>query len=289
MIEVKVIADSISLRDKRLTTFVLTYPRFIHAELMTHRVFSRNASSSRAIPVAKMMAAIKDNPAMPEYWGKNQAGMQAKEELSDEPVYNGPGSGVDPSDRWKAKLTWESARDEALKHVGRLEQIGLHKQIANRILEPWMHITVVCSATDWDNFYHLRTHPDAQPEFRILAERMLVAHNESEPKTLRFNEWHLPFVLPEENLSFEDARKASVARCARVSYNNHDGTQPDLAKDRELHDRLLTSGHCSPFEHQATPAIADRHANFSGWIQYRNIIPNENRTNFPGLIVKRAK
>ncbi len=272
MIEARVIADSISPNDARLTTFVLTYPRFIHSEVMTHKWLSRNASSSRAIPVAKMMAAITGNPAMPEFWGRNQAGMQAVEELSGEELD-------------MCKKIWLSGRDQALSHVEQFKTWDLHKQIANRILEPWMHITVVCSATDWDNFYWLRTDMAAQPEFRILAERMLAAHNASEPQSLISGEWHLPFVSWAEQLGLEEGRKASVARTARVSYNNHDGTQPDLAKDAELHDRLLTSGHMSPFEHQATPAKG-RYGNFNDWMQYRFLIPNENRTNFPGLIRK---
>ncbi len=287
MISAKVIADSISVLDERLTTFVLTYPRFIHSEVLTHRVLSRNASSSRAIPVAKMMAAIRDNPAVPEFWGANQAGMQAAVELSDyydDETYRDTGSYLSPRER--AKERWIRARDEALASVALFEQIGLHKQIANRVLEPWMHITVICTATDWENFYWLRTDKAAQPEFRILAERMLIAHNASEPVTLEIGQWHLPFVKPEEGFNLEDARKASVARTARVSYNNHDGTAPDLAKDVELHDRLAVGGHMSPFEHQATPSVG-RYGNFNGWMQYRYLVPNENRIEFPGLIRKK--
>ena len=81
--EVKVIADSISESGKRITTFQLKYPRFIHSEVMTHRVFSRNASSSRAIPVKKMIEQVRNNPAMPIHWGANQSGMQAKNELNE--------------------------------------------------------------------------------------------------------------------------------------------------------------------------------------------------------------
>ncbi len=289
MIEARVIKDSINWRNQRLTTFVLTYPRFIHAEIMTHRVFSRNASSSRAIPVAKMMAAIQDNPAMPVYWGKNQAGMQAAEELSD--ISPGSWEGYPClSPRDTVKTIWLAGRDEELSRASRLAEAGLHKQIANRILEPWMHITVVLSGTDWDNFYWLRTDPAAQPEFRVLAEAMLEAQNASDPKSLEYGEWHLPFVSDEEQatLGLENARKASVARTARVSYNNHDGTSPDLFKDCELHDKLLTSGHNSPFEHQAMPTNG-RSGNFLGWMQYRSLIPNENHEDaqFSRLIRKK--
>ena len=290
MITVQVVADSISPDDKRLTTFVLTYPRFIHAEIMTHRLFSRNASSSRAIPVAKMMEAIRNNPAMPEYWGSNKPGMQAGEELSDESPGTWDGYRT-LSPREMAKGRWLAGRDHALGLAERLAEDGLHKQIANRVLEPWMHITVVCSATEWDNFYWLRTDAMAQPEFRILAERMLEVHNASTPVTLYPGEWHLPFVSDEEHLRIgtEKAKKASVARTARVSYLNHDGTAPDLDKDAGLHDMLLTSGHMSPFEHQATPAPTGRArcGNFIGFRQYRQTVPNENRTNFSGLLRKK--
>ncbi len=295
MIIAKVIADSISLDDARLTTFVLTYPRFIHSEIMTHRVFSRNASSSRAIPVAKMIEAIKYNPAMPEYWGKNRPGMSAAEELDDNnpansfdcPEYKGVG------EKAAAKMVWLEARDRALYYADILSSsMSVHKQISNRGLEPWMNITVVCTATDWDNFYWLRTDSQAQPEFRILAERMLEAHNLSNPVTMSPGEWHLPFVSAEEQakLGLDRAKMASVARAARVSYNNHDGTNPDIVKDEELHNKLLTSGHMSPTEHQATPSSRwDRHktSNFSGWTQYRETIPNQNRTSFTGLIKKK--
>lgn len=280
MIEAKIIADSIA-DGSRLTTFVLTYPRFIHSELMTHRTLSRNASSSRAIPIKTIMRQVKENPAMPVWWGKNQSGMQAREALSEQETEI-------------AKSTWLQARDKALEEASRLAELGVHKQLVNRILEPWHHITVVASATDWENFFTLRCHPDAQPEFQALAMAMAKVYRSSAPEQISAG-WHLPFVSKQEvaRLPIDDAIKCSVARCARVSYLNHDGTRPDIAKDKDLHDKLVIQrpAHASPSEHQATPMICHTDkinyaSNFKGWIQYRKLLPallnvEEVATTFP--------
>src|SRR5579872_1789847 len=124
MIKTEIVADSISQKGHRLTTFVLEYPRMVHAELMTHRVFSKNSASSRAIPIEKFIQTIKDNPAMPEFWGKNQSGMQALEELDEE-------------GKTEAKRLWLEARDIAIQSALKLHSMNVHKQIVNRILEPW--------------------------------------------------------------------------------------------------------------------------------------------------------
>lgn len=284
-ISARVIADSSYTSEnwgvgpQRITTFVLRYPRFIHSEFMTHRVFSRNASSSRAIPVQKMIDAVMDDPALPIFWGKNQPGMQAAEELTGYELE-------------KARQYWLEGRDHSVDIVRDLNKMGLHKQIANRILEPWMHIEVVCTATDWDNFYALRTDAAAQPEMRALALAMLAAHNESVPRKLVHmdetdvltDNWHLPFVTFEERQSLDilAALKHSVARCARVSYLNHEG-KIDPEKDAGLHDKLLESGHFSPFEHQARIFEDEPYCrNFRGFEPYRNIVPGETK-GFTGL------
>lgn len=294
-----IVADSIGdYRDTpRLTTFVLRYPRFIHSEVMTHRVFSRNAASSRAIPVKKILEQVRSDPAMPVYWGANQAGMQAAAELQDVP-------------KDKAREAWIRGASAAIQTAEELVALGLHKQIANRVLEPWMWMVSVVTATDWDNFYAQRTHRDAQPEFKALADKMLLAHNAAVPQQRRHGsgavQWHLPFLTPEEQRELDDLfvavqsgvatsqddsryerrlgdlQRASVARCARVSYLNHDGTSPDLKKDIELFDRLLTSGHMSPFEHQACPT-AGQHRNLDGWLQLRAMVPGDTKKDFPGL------
>ena len=289
-IQAKIIEDSISFEGKRITTFQLLYPRFIHAELMTHRVFSRNASSSRAIPVSRMIDMVRENPAMPIHWGRNQPGMQAKEELL-------------LGDKYRAEALWRDAAQKAALVAERMMDMGLHKQVANRILEPFQHISVVLTATEFSNWFELRAHPDAQPEIQFLATEMLEALNTwSEPKPLKPGEWHLPYITPEEKQdaffkanpdNAELLRKVSAARCCRVSYLKHDGTAASISDDLDLCDKLIGARplHASPFEHQATPDTLHQigehqdghkawnnfhlHGNFIGWIQYRKQIENQ--------------
>lgn len=287
-ISATVIADSVSPEGIRITTMQLRYPRFIHAEFMTHRTFSRNASSSRAIPVKKMIEDLRRDPAMPIYWGSNKPGMQAGEQLT------GPGLGI-------AESEWETARDHCIAAAEMMIAHGLHKQIANRILEPWAHINVVVTATDWANFFALRSHKDAQPEIKVLSDAMQVAIGQSDPELLESGQWHLPYVTKADwngddwdtpSPALEYLRKVSVARCARVSYLTHDGKRTTVAEDLKLFDRLLGSSplHASPAEHQATPDEKDSHGNFLnshlhgnlyGWQQFRKTLPNEYVQNRP--------
>jgi hypothetical protein len=287
VIRAEVIADSISPAGKRLTTMQLRYPRFVHAEFMTHRVFSRNASSSRAIPVKKLIEDLRREPAMPVFWGSNKPGMQAGAELE------GMAKTV-------CEKVWRGAMEDAIRHAEIMVDHGLHKQIANRILEPWAHINVVVTATEWDNFFELRVHPDAQPEMRELAMAMLVAQEASKPELLKPGEWHLPFVLPSERgfvlgagHSPRPLIQVSVARCARVSYLTHEGKPPQFDEDQKLYERLVGSVplHASPAEHQATPddqidcgdlrserwewKHAPEHGNLVGWRQFRKILEKE--------------
>lgn len=277
----EIIADSYSNEsDVRLTTFVATYPRFVHSELMTHRMLSKNSSSSRAIPNSKLIATIQDDPVMPVWWGRNQRGMQAAEEIS-------------PSELKTASEIWIETRDYNLLAAERLSALGLHKQITNRIIEPWMFITVVITGTDFDNFFHLRTSqktplpqkdfdPDfpAQPEIQKIARMMWNLYRQMEPEVLITGEWHLPFVTLQERqaLPIEICKRLSVARCARVSYLTHEGVY-DIEKDKGLADFLSEAGHWSPFEHQAQ-ALKDREqsGNFTGWKQYRKFWAGENFT-----------
>lgn len=264
-IEAKIILDSISENGKRITTFQLTFPRFILPEFNTHRVFSRNAASSRAIPTEKMLAIVIENPAMPIHWGKNQKGMQASEEL-------------DFAEKLAVKHLWLKARDNAVDVVRQMLQYEPHKQTINRLLEPFMHIQVVCTATEWDNFYSLRAHKDAQPEIQALAHAMKDAQDKSVPKILRQGQWHIPYILDEEQtLPNAIKTKISTARCARVSYWYHDGKQPSIEQDLQLHDRLVGSKpiHASPTEHQAI-CMNDglSYKNFVGWEQYRSFVEN---------------
>lgn len=270
-----VIADSISLQGKRLTTLQLRYPRFIHAELMTHRVFSRNASSSRAIPVHKMIEDLRRDPATPVFWGSNKPGMQAGDEL-DEFI---DVKGIRISPRGLAEAEWLDAMDNAIRSAEEMINLGLHKQIANRILEPWAHINVVVTATEWANFFALRRHADAQPEIKVLADMIWDQMQLSEPRLLGNGHWHLPYVddngqsddrnqaedyltnngvlkwVPTEAQITDVFKKVSVARCARVSYLTHDGRPTTIQEDMKLNERLLGAQplHASPAEHQATP------------------------------------
>lgn len=264
-----------------LFTLELKYPRFIHSEFLTHRMFSRNASSSRAIPVQRVVEAVAHDPVAPVYWGANRPGMQAREELH-------------PAEQERALAEWRAARIDVLDHVFRLNDMGVHKQVINRLLEPWSHITVVVTATEWSNFFALRDHPDAQPEIQALARAMRAAMQESEPVVLEAGEWHLPYCVTGPGPTMDERLASSVAGCARVSYGRHDGGQRSIAEDIRLASRLQESGHWSPFEHQATPMQEpewDGHrggweagvthmdwgdrfwsGNLRGWVQYRQLV-----------------
>ncbi len=251
------------------------YPRFIHSEMMTHRVFSRNAASSRAIPIKKMIAAVRDEPAMPIYWGRNQSGMSAREAVA-------------PDVEAQARAQWRAALADALRHAEVLSDSGidLHKQLVNRLLEPFAWITVIITATEWANFFTQRCHEDAQPEIKHVADLMLAAYRASEPVLVEAGRWHLPLIADDERALPDDLLcRLSVARCARVSYLTHDGRR-DHEKDLELYERLLgggANGHWSPFEHVATPAsdALARSANFAGWEQFRKRFPDESAATFP--------
>jgi thymidylate synthase ThyX len=296
----KIIADSISPDGVHLTTLEVTFPRIVLAEFNTHRMFSRNSASSRAIPVEKMIRMVYENPYVPTHWGKNQKGMQAEEE-------------IDEAGQRRATKDWLRARDHAVDQARELLDRGVHKQITNRLLEPFMWHTCIVTATEWDNFFHLRRHPAAHPEIKLAADRMFEAMAASEPKPVDYDDWHMPFIDHDEAFDVEvgadaeyewrgeNTRKVSVGRCARVSYLTHDGKR-DPAEDIRLHDQLLSSGHMSPFEHVARPMKPEGDealqgglaggslegcgpyepmrmsywcGNFRGWVQYRKLIPNE--------------
>lgn len=285
-ITAKMIEDSLSPSGKRLTTMQLVYPRFIHAEFMTHRVFSRNASSSRAIPVAKMIEQVRTNPAMPLKFMKNQPGMQSTEEYGE-------------ITQEVLRREWRDAANKAADIAQAMTAIyDIHKQFTNRLLEPFQHIQVVVTATEWDNFFVLRDHKDAQPEIHELAIQMKKAMSESLPRPLSEEQWHLPYVTRDERNDGYwkragrrfDLCKVSAARCARVSYFLHDGAIPDIDKDMALYERLIESKpmHASPIEHQAHPDELDcmfdgarlykrpqLHGNFVGWVQFRKLIESD--------------
>lgn len=247
----------------RLTTLEVTFPRFVLAEFNTHRVFSRNSASSRAVPTSKLLEKVANDPALPLEWGRNKPGMSADEVLT-------------PEEEERAKRTWLSARDAALAHARSLSELKVHKQDVNRLLEPFLWHTVIVTSTEWKNFFTLRCAVTAQPEIREAAQRMRAALAASEPRAVGYGEWHLPLVQDDErSLDIETQKKISAARCARVSYLTHAGTR-EIEKDAELHDRLKRERHLSPFEHVATPAHdAHFYANLRGWVQMRRDVEAE--------------
>jgi len=290
----RIIADSISEDGVRLTTYELEYPRFIHAEFMTHRALSKNSASSRAIPAKKMREHIKSVLQAPVSWGKNEPGMQAKEELS----------GVFLA---SAQSIWDAARNAALSFHAAMEATSAHKQVVNRLTEPFMQMKVVCSGTEWENFFWLRDHPDADPTIRELAHCMRLCRENSKPTDLFLGEWHLPYidsVLGDYILTYktsdgqiidlETAKKVSASCCAQVSYRVLDDS---VDKALMIFDKLINSVpvHASPVEHQATPIdpnMMETHVmewadhgvthmdnqynlwsgNFRGWVQHRQLI-----------------
>jgi len=258
-----------------LHTVLLRYPRWIHAELMTHRMFSRNAASSRAIPALKIIEDIIADPALPIVWTKNQKGMQGYELLSHMAEED-------------ARRCWLRAMNAAIVEARYLIDLGAHKQIVNRILEPYSHITVLVSSTNWTNFLALRDHEAAEPHIQILAREVRKALEGAEVQTLQPGEMHLPFIGNEAdwNGDPDDAITLSVARCASTSYKTVDGFDMTLERATEIYKGLTatTPIHASPFEHvaKADGKIAGLgwkqphlHGNFTGFVQLRKTIPNE--------------
>lgn len=307
--DVKILLDSVNPAGVRLVTWELTYPRFVHAELMTHRVFSRSSASSRAIPYKKMRDRIIDDPVCPVWWGKNQAGMQALEEFEGEEAY-------------AIERKWLDARMNAVFYADRLSDAGLHKQIVNRVVEPWMWITVIMTTTYHSNWFEQRDHKDAQPELRHFAAMMHDAYWAQRPRFLPAGSWHMPLLPDRDKLvsegfkdvgptfaydpdssyamsplnvpmaSFDGTLQAiSAGRCARVSYLNHDGKR-DPNEDIKLFQRMAGNNpaHRAPLEHVALsmgshPKVVEelsedvcglaRYGNFQGFKQLRHFVPNE--------------
>lgn len=248
-----------------LVTFELTFPRIILAELNTHRVFSRSTSSSRAVPVDKVNAALEE-PFVPVRFGANQAGMS-------------PADNLNAADTAKAHALWLLAANSASATTVLLKNLGVHKQWANRITEPFSYVSTVVTTSEVENFFALRDHEAAQDEMQILACAMKEACNKATPKGLEKGEWHLPFVTDEERASrpLHLCILASAMRCGGVSYFRQ-------GLGREFMDAALKAQdmaksvpcHASPFEHQATPdpmwLQQHLHGNFRGWIQFRRML-----------------
>lgn len=278
-ISAKVIAHSVQRdlqRSPEIITLQLRYPKFIHGEFLTHRVFSRNSSSSRAVPVKSLIQDTLDDPVIPAFWGKNQPGMQAAEETI---------ASVDGKAREEA---WLAARDSAVESAWAFAAAGYHKQLVNRLIEPFSHINTVVTATEWKNFLELRNSASAQPEMQALAAAITSAIDASTPRVLAPGEWHLPYVTPGESADIESTAllpgiwptasiRVSVARCARVSYRVGTLSDKSVADDLNLYQRLLESSHLSPFEHQATAEKTDLQrpdlwGNLRKWRQLRKML-----------------
>ena len=286
---------SVNPQGQELLSFVVTYPRSILPEFNTHTIISKNTSSSRAIPYEykgtrkdwqppSMREMVLTDPYLPLYYGRNERGMQATQEL-------------DQHEREQCIETILRLRDSAVAAADDLWHIGLHKQDCNRYIEPWAWTTQVLTGTHWANFFALRTHKDAHPAFRHIARRMYLQYKASKPTLLLPGQWHLPFVEDTELdlYNIKDAQVMSVARCARLSYTTHDTGERSLEADYRTYEKLNpTEGpkHMSPFGHQGTPAqcsgvVGGRAyytdwiaSNFQGWNQLRKFIPNENILKF---------
>jgi thymidylate synthase ThyX len=288
--DAKVVCDSMSPDLVRLTTIEVTFPRIVLAEFNTHRMLSRNSASSRAVPVLKRIAMAEETPYVPTAFGRNQKGMQS-------------GAALEGEEASKARDSWLRARDAAVAEAQVMAALGVHKEYANRLLEPFLWHTAIVTATEWLNFWNLRCHKNASEPIRRAAEMMWDAYDRSLAKP---REWHLPYCI-EDDLEYaaEDRVKICTGRCARVSYLTHDGRRAP-GDDVRLHDDLLGNGHMSPLEHAARPATHDDarlamvrfsdvevrsefdgevtksvvpadmwFGNFRGWVQYRKLIPGE--------------
>lgn len=314
-IRAKVIAHSITEDGREISTILTRSPLSYHPQNMTHRQFSRNAGSARAMPSTTVMMRVMDDPVYPIRWAENQPGMQGWKDL-------------DPDTAAKCKALWDYHRDITLLVTKELNVLKLHKQYANRLLTPHQHIDVLWTTTGWKNFMRLRDHPDAQPEEQEFAKAIEDALSMSVPKLLKYGEWHLPWIRDEDwdlgkkylgvgesnsPATLEDVlellKDISASRCATLSYGNADGSPSTFEKDLARISKLKTDPlHASPFEHQATPdrkitveriqhipdpdtpgffnqAISlgtreewehpELHGNLTGFIQYRKTIPGE--------------
>lgn len=285
-ITAKIVVDSINTNGNRITTFELEYHRYIHGELMTHRLFSRNAMSSRAVPVHKM---IDQSDTVPIHFGKNQSGMQADLEHSD--IETG-------------KALWDRAKNNAVQVATEMSDLGFHKQVVNRILEPFQMMKVIVTATEFENFFWLRCDKDAQPEIQELAYLMYECRKESLPEVLYAGEYHTPYVgnrrdpygnleyiVEGKSVSEEEAVAISSSCCAQVSYRNIDNT---YEKAMKVYERLGVGGnkiHASPFEHVAR-VMKDFKVNTSEWedgITHQDKEGNLWSGNFKGFVQHRQE
>lgn len=299
----KVIADSLSPSGQRLTTMQVTFHRFVLAEMNTHRVFSRNSASSRAIPVRKQLAMLEQSPAFPLEWASEKPGMQGGSELSGEDLVLAESLFNDVFLHTTTSI--EKYLNNIDEKYSRLEpryrrEHSLHKSLINRLMEPFMWHTAIITSTEWDNFFRQRSSPLAQPEIRVPSDLMESALEDSVPSQLELGEWHLPYIDDEDRSRVKHhfidkasvkpsdysaskivsyrLRQVSTARCARVSYLTHDGVR-DIVEDINLYWKLISAEppHYSPLEHVARPANPGEKVvgNFQDFIQLRHDIESQ--------------
>ena len=266
-ISAKLLCNYLAPCGKRITTYELILPRFTLAQLNTHKRLSRNAASSRAIPGKKFAAKAENEPFFPLKWGKNQKGMEAFEELPQE---------IHP----RLERAWNRGRKYILEMTKELNELGLHKEIANRPLEWCIYQTAIVTMTEDENFFNLRYHHSSQPELQNVAKLMYECREDQKPEEVPVGFWSRPLLFDLDDLIREgyselELNKISSGRCARVSYLTHNGIR-DPKADIELHDRMIIEGHYSPFEHPARAMEKSLPSgNFIGWEQYRKMIPGE--------------
>jgi hypothetical protein len=249
----RIIADSIGFGCPRLTTVLVRFPHIILAQVLTHRVFARSTSSSRAIPIKRIIAEMEADPFVPSEWRyAADRGMQ-------------PGELMSNSDADIARGKWMDARDASRWAAWRIGELGASKEHANRLLEPFAHVSMVITATEWENFFDLRLGIHSQIEIRDLAKAIRDAMDASTPTRLAFGDWHSPF---------DPDPMRSAACCARTSYNRHDGSERTVDADMQLADMLRADKHMSPFEHQARIGAGPcMNGNFAGhWVQHRKLV-----------------
>lgn len=256
----------------------MRYPRIIHGELMTHRVFNRNARSSRAVPIKTLLGEIRSSAFIPWHWTGAKPGMQGVPNWQEKILVKGAAAlHVDTDIPVNAEAAWLWGRDLMADLAESFADADYHKQVANRLVEPWMWMDLLVTSTHWANFMHLRDHPDAEPHIRdlaVLVGKALEAAGD-QAQILHPGQWHLPYVTREEIdrelpawrfTSAADAvlrpettvadlgKMISAARCARISYKPFDGNST-YEKEIERFNSLIGNDavHASPLEHQCTP------------------------------------
>jgi thymidylate synthase ThyX len=258
-----ILADSLNAEtgDRWVTFEISNFPKVLLQELNTHRMLSRNAASSRAMPIAKVIERVKQNPYIPTF-RENQRGMVGKV--------------IHDQERWhKAEQIYRRALESAIHYAEQMAEINIHKEAVNRLLEPFMTVPVIISGTEWQNFFRLRTSPDATPDFQATALLLQELYHSNIPKTLQAGELHCIYAehIPDD-LPIGDRLKVMSARAARISYRNHGTNHIDIQKDLELAENLIRDGHLSPLEHigwalSKEQALRLNTRNYQGFLSFR--------------------